>query len=156
MRAWKGPGPSGLDVVLMDVQMPRCNGVQATRRLQEDLPEARVLMLTMSEEETDLFGAIKAGARGYILKNTDPDTLLQAIHYVAVGGVIASPEMSAKLVQELDKERPSITEPNLSPEEQDVEEAQDVEGTQDVEEGAVTRRTHPKSSADLSMPRRNL
>ena len=132
------------DVVLMDVQMPRCNGVEATRRLQDELPEARVIMLTMSEEQTDVFGAIKAGARGYILKNEGPDILLQAIHYVAVGGVIASLEMAAKLARELGKEPPSVTQPKLSPTEQDVEEGDgDPEERHEIVIGAVEDPAEP-------------
>ena len=65
------------DVVLMDVKMPGIGGVEATRRLLEQMPPVRVLMLTVSEEEESLFAAIHAGARGYILKNADADELLE-------------------------------------------------------------------------------
>ena len=56
------------DVVLMDIRMPRVNGIEATRRIRELLPSTRILMLTVSDEEDDLYEAIKAGANGYLLK----------------------------------------------------------------------------------------
>ena len=90
------------DVVLMDLHMPVCDGVEATRRLQSELPEIRVLLLTVSEREVDLLSAIQAGARGYLLKDEEPDTIIQAIQYVALGGIIASPEMAGKLARVLD------------------------------------------------------
>ena len=85
------------DVVLMDLHMPRCTGVEATARLKTALPETKVLVLTVSEAEEDLVGALKAGARGYILKSEDPELLVQAIHYVFRGGVMISPSMEVKL-----------------------------------------------------------
>lgn len=90
------------DVVLMDLHMPVCDGVEATRRLQSELPEIKVLLLTVSEREDDLFSAIQAGARGYMLKNEEPDTIIQAIQYVSLGGIIASPEMAGKLAKVLE------------------------------------------------------
>jgi DNA-binding NarL/FixJ family response regulator len=89
------------DVVLMDVKMPGMDGVQATRRLLEVMPHARVLMLTVSEEEENLFAAIQAGARGYILKNADADELLQAIERVHAGEAMLSPVMTFRLLQAL-------------------------------------------------------
>jgi len=90
------------DVVLMDLHMPVCDGVEATRRLQSELPEIKVLLLTVSEREDDLLSAIQAGARGYMLKNEEPDTIIQAIQYVSLGGIIASPEMAGKLARVLE------------------------------------------------------
>jgi len=96
------------DVVVMDLHMPNCTGVEATQRLQVEMPEARVLMLTISDEESDLLDAIKAGARGYMLKNANPDMIIQAIHYVACGGLIVSPSMAAILQKEFGMERPAV------------------------------------------------
>ena len=79
------------DLVLMDLWMPNCDGVEATYRLQAEMPEINVLVLTVSEDEPDLFGAIKAGARGYLLKDDEPENIVQGIQYVAQGGVIISP-----------------------------------------------------------------
>ena len=97
------------DVVLMDLHMPQCDGVEATARLQTELPGTKVLILTISDREDDLFAAIKAGARGYILKNEEPEMILQAIQYVARGGIMVSPEMAAKLSKELGPDEPRLT-----------------------------------------------
>ncbi len=89
------------DVVLMDVKMPGMDGVEATRRLLDMMPHARVLMLTVSEEEENLFAAIQAGARGYILKNADAEELLEAIHRIHAGEAMLSPVMTFRLLQAL-------------------------------------------------------
>ena len=89
------------DVVLMDVTMPGMGGVEATRRIIEANPEARVLMLTVSEDEENLFAAIQAGARGYILKNADAGELLQGIQRVHAGQAMLSPVMTLRLLQVL-------------------------------------------------------
>ncbi len=89
------------DVVLMDVKMPGIGGVEATHRLMEANPEERILMLTVSEEEENLFAAIQAGARGYILKNADASELLEAIQRVHAGEAMISPAMTFRLLQVL-------------------------------------------------------
>ena len=95
----------GPDVVLMDLNMPNCGGLEATLRLQTDAPHANVLILTVSEKESDLFAAMKAGARGYLLKESEPEELIEGIHQIARGGVIVSPAMATKLLTELRVER---------------------------------------------------
>jgi DNA-binding NarL/FixJ family response regulator len=88
------------DVIVMDLNMPRCSGLEATQALQTRLPRVNILVLTVSDNEADLFAAIKFGATGYILKNTEPEELVQAIHHIAQGGVIISPVMASKLLTE--------------------------------------------------------
>ena len=88
------------DVIVMDLEMPKCSGVEAAQVLQEELPQINILVLTVSEKETDLFSAIKAGAKGYLLKNAEPEELTQAIVHIARGGVIVSSSMAAKLLAE--------------------------------------------------------
>jgi len=88
------------DVVLMDLNMPRCSGLEATQALQIEMPQVNILALTVSDSESDLFAAIKFGARGYILKNTEPEELVHAILHIARGGVIVSPLMATKLLTE--------------------------------------------------------
>lgn len=97
------------DVILMDVKMPGMGGVEATRRLLESMPQARVMMLTVSEEEESLFAAIQAGARGYILKNADADELLHAIQRVHSGEAIVSPGMTLRLFETLRSGGPALT-----------------------------------------------
>ncbi|MDA8048283.1 MAG: response regulator transcription factor [Actinomycetota bacterium] len=88
------------DVVLMDVRMPRVNGIEAARRIREMLPSTKILMLTVSDEEEDLFEAIKAGANGYLLKEISVEEVGSAIHSVMQGESRISPSMAAKLLNE--------------------------------------------------------
>ncbi len=88
------------DVIVMDLNMPRFSGLDATQALQSEMPQVNVLMLTISESEADLFSAMKFGARGYMLKETTPEELVYAISYVAKGGVLVSPLMATKLLNE--------------------------------------------------------
>ncbi len=115
------------DVVLMDLNMPRCSGLEAIQALQTEMPQVNVLVLTVSDKEADLFAAMKFGARGYLLKNTEPDELIHAILHIAQGGVIVSPLMATKLLTEFKDlsagvERESIQEADsdLSPREGEV------------------------------------
>jgi two-component system NarL family response regulator len=88
------------DVVLMDVRMPRVNGIEATRRIRDSLPDTRVLMLTVSDEENDLYEAIKAGANGYLLKEISIEGVADAIHAAVRGQSLISPSMASKLLTE--------------------------------------------------------
>ncbi|MFC2056287.1 response regulator [Chloroflexota bacterium] len=88
------------DVVLMDLNMPRCSGLEATQAFQAEMPQVGILVLTVSDKESDLFAAVKFGAKGYILKNAEPEELTSAIFHIAQGGVIISPLMAAKLLTE--------------------------------------------------------
>jgi DNA-binding NarL/FixJ family response regulator len=88
------------DVILMDVRMPRMGGIDATRKVKELLPHVSVLMLTISEEEGDLFEAIKAGASGYLLKEIPTDDMADAVRAVASGQSRISPTMASKLISE--------------------------------------------------------
>lgn len=86
------------DVILLDIHMPGVNGVEALAGFAEVSPTARVLMLTVSEDERDLAAALRAGARGYLLKTMDSDMLAAAILRTMAGESVVSPEMTSKLV----------------------------------------------------------
>ncbi|WP_345206677.1 response regulator transcription factor [Fodinibacter luteus] len=88
------------DVVLMDVRMPGVGGIEACRRIRSVVPSARILMLTMSDDESDLFEAIKAGASGYLLKDLPGEEVAGAIRRVHDGQAIIPPGMAATLLQE--------------------------------------------------------
>lgn len=88
------------DVILMDVRMPGMDGIEATRRLTELIPASRILMLTVSDEGDDLFEAVKAGAAGYLLKESSLAAVGDAIRAVAAGQSFVSPAMAARLLGE--------------------------------------------------------
>ena len=88
------------EVVLMDVRMPGVGGIEACRLIREAVPAARILMLTMSDDESDLFEAIKAGASGYLLKDLPGEEVADAIRRVYDGQAIIPPGMAATLLTE--------------------------------------------------------
>ena len=99
----------GPDVIIMDLEMPNMTGLEATAAIHSELPDTKILIFTVSEKQADLFSAMRAGARGYILKNAAAPELLRAVFHIAEGGVIISPDMATKLLSELpqEKEAPS-------------------------------------------------
>lgn len=101
------------DVVLMDVHMPTAGGVEAVRGLKAER-DVRVLMLTVSDQDEDLLGAINAGADGYLLKNAEPQELITAIRHVAAGRGVLSPQITAKVMKQAagvegDPQLPALT-----------------------------------------------
>jgi len=89
------------DVVLLDIHMPGISGREAVQLIAEEVPEARVVMLTVSEDAEDLVDTLRAGARGYLLKNIETDYLVDAIQRAAQGESVMSAQMTGKLVQEI-------------------------------------------------------
>jgi DNA-binding NarL/FixJ family response regulator len=114
------------DIVLMDIRMPRRSGIEACTGIKEVAPSARIIMLTMSDEEGDLYEAIKAGASGYLLKEISIDEVATAIRAVAEGQSLISPAMATKLLSEFaslmkkDDERSQVPMPKLTERELDV------------------------------------
>ncbi|WP_167736406.1 response regulator transcription factor [Nocardioides sp. 1609] len=88
------------DVVLLDVRMPKRSGIEACRAIKESVPTAKIIMLTVSDEEADLYEAVKSGASGYLLKDSSIEEVAQAIRVVADGQSLISPSMAIKLIDE--------------------------------------------------------
>ncbi len=88
------------DVVLLDVRMPRRSGIEACLTIKEKVPGAKIIMLTVSDEEADLYEAVKGGASGYLLKDSSIDEVAQAVRVVAEGQSLISPSMAVKLIDE--------------------------------------------------------
>ena len=114
------------DLVLMDVRMPRVSGIDATRAIKEHLPDAKIVMLTISDEEDDLYEAIKAGANGYLLKEISIDEVADAVRSVHAGQSMLSPPMATKLLAEFaamarkDTEEQERSAPRLTNREMEV------------------------------------
>jgi DNA-binding NarL/FixJ family response regulator len=91
-------------VVLMDVRMPEMDGITATRKLLEAAPEARVVIVTTFEEDDYVFGGLAAGASGFLLKRTEPEELISAIHTVAAGEALLSPSVTRRVIERMARE----------------------------------------------------
>lgn len=92
------------DLVLMDIRMPEMDGIQATRLIKAKMPEVRIVILTVSDEEEDLFEAIKSGAQGYLLKNLRPEVLFEFLEGVLRGEAAISPVLASKILDEFVKQ----------------------------------------------------
>ncbi len=103
------------DVVLMDMQMPGLNGIEATRRIVQMSPHVAALMVTMFEDDASVFAAIRAGARGYLLKGVTRAEMLRAIRAAANGEAIFSPPIAARLIAYFSDLRPAAP-PRVFPE----------------------------------------
>ncbi len=115
------------DLVLMDLHMPGMDGIEATRQIRSELPEVKVVMLTVSDQDRDLFEAIKNGAHGYLLKNLEPEELFEYLAGVSRGEAPISRIMATRLLSEFAAQasrakEPSASEPSgeLTPREREV------------------------------------
>ncbi len=112
------------DVILLDVRMPKRSGLEACVRIKEQVPATRIIMLTVSDEENDLYEAVKSGASGYLLKDSSIDEVAQAVRVVADGQSLISPSMAVKLIAEFKQmsrpDRDRIPTPRLTDRELEV------------------------------------
>jgi len=99
------------DVVLMDVRMPELDGIEATRRLRQAGAEARVLVLTTFDLDEYVYEALRAGASGFLLKDTPPEQLVEAIHVVAGGDALLSPVVTRRVIAEFVRRPPASARP---------------------------------------------
>ena len=102
-------------VAVLDVQMPGVNGIEATRQIKAAYPEVRVLILTAYDEDPYVFALLRAGADGYVLKNSDPDDLVRAVKTVAGGGKVLAPDIAAKVVAQVTSGKPAAAVGQVEP-----------------------------------------
>jgi DNA-binding NarL/FixJ family response regulator len=103
------------DVVLMDIRMPALDGVGATERLVAGGARAGIIMMTTFSDDADVFSALRAGARGYLLKDVDPETLVDAIRTVAAGNALVQPEVTGQLLREFRRLSTAAAPPEPTP-----------------------------------------
>ena len=113
------------DVVLMDVRMPDLDGIAATRELASAAPSVRVLILTTFEQDDYIFGALRAGASGFLVKRTRPETLIAAVHTIAAGDSLLSPSVTRRVIDRMAQQpTPDLTDQTrldeLTPREREV------------------------------------
>jgi DNA-binding NarL/FixJ family response regulator len=142
------------DVVLMDVRMPDLDGIAATRELSRAVPGAKVLILTTFEQDDYIFGALRAGASGFLLKRTRPEELIAAVHTIAAGDSLLSPSVTRRVIHRMAQQpTPELANRGmleaLTPRERDVLELiarglsnREIAASLVVEESTI--RTHVK------------
>lgn len=137
------------DLIVMDANMPVSNGIEATRLIHERTPETRILILTIDDRDETLFEAIKAGARGYLLKNSDTTGFLQGIRSALAGEAVLSPTLASRLMNEFARLAQQPTRPT-DPQEADDLTAREAEILRHIAAGATDKEIAAKLSISLN------
>src|SRR4051794_8647336 len=137
------------DVVLMDIHLPKMSGLDCTRRLKELCPSIQILILTVYEDNERIFGALKAGAGGYLLKRADPADILSAIHDVKQGGAPMSSQIARRVVQSFREiPREPVKSEKLSQREEEI--------LQHLSKGYTTKEIAERLSVSVNTVRTHL
>lgn len=149
VRQLKG-GEVPFDLVLMDIGLPGMSGIEATGLIKEQAPDIKVLVLTVFEDEDRLLSAIRAGADGYLLKNTRPSELIAQIQETCNGGSPVSPAVAGRLLREIRarREQPPAQQYSLTPREQEI--------LRDVVDGLTYREIAERRGIAGSTARRHI
>lgn len=102
------------DIILMDIKMPRCNGLEATRLIKAEMPDIKIVILTVSDDDEDLFEAIKSGAEGYLLKDIKGEEFLSLLSGVTRGESAISSQMATRIIEEFARQSAEISKPSSS------------------------------------------
>jgi DNA-binding NarL/FixJ family response regulator len=124
------------DVILMDIHMPLCDGLQAVDLIKREMPHVQVIMLTVSDDDRDLFTAIKNGASGYLLKNLEPQQLFDLLEGVRRGEAAITGTMAIKILQEF---RQPVEQATPPPEPGEMLTNREIEVLQEIVQGASNR-----------------
>jgi len=124
------------DVILMDIHMPECDGLEAVRVIKREMPHVHIIMLTVSDDDQDLFTAIKNGAEGYLLKNLEPYQLFDMLEGVRRGEAPISGTLAAKILQEFRQPDQSLVP---KPEAREALTPREIEVLERVVEGATNK-----------------
>jgi DNA-binding NarL/FixJ family response regulator len=98
------------DVAIVDLQMPGMHGLEVARTLARDCPSVGILVLTMSDDEATIWAALRAGARGYLLKSADEDAIVRAVHAIEQGELVVGPGVARRVLGFFDRPAPSVTD----------------------------------------------
>lgn len=110
------------DIILMDIKMPECSGIDALKLIKAEMPDIKIVMLTTSDEDEDVFNAIKNGASGYLLKNTNARELVGMLNDLDKGEIPISPDIASQLINEfISTSRPSHNEQRMQLTERQLE-----------------------------------
>lgn len=123
------------DVILMDINMPNRNGLETVKIIKEEMPHVEVVMLTVSDNDEDLFQAIKNGAKGYLLKNLEPQQLYEMLDRVRQGEAPLSGAMAAKILQEFRQPPPEVKQREVT----DELTSREIEVLEEVVKGASNK-----------------